>query len=108
MFLEAGPQIFRLRETRSLARRHGDVHRGQALLVQPKRFPREPLDAIARHGGTEGPGCDRQTQSRMILLIAQNRQAEIRVAESLAALSHGTEFGRLVQTLARLERQPRD
>jgi hypothetical protein len=38
-------------------------------------------------------------------MVSQNRQAKIRVGKSSAALLNLAKFGRLVQTLARLERQ---
>jgi hypothetical protein len=41
-------------------------------------------------------------------MVGQHRQAEIRIGESFAALPHLAKFGRLMQTLARLERQPLD
>jgi hypothetical protein len=42
----------------------------------------------------------------MTFIIGKNRQTEKRVAQALAALPKGTKFGRLMQSLARLERQP--
>jgi hypothetical protein len=38
-------------------------------------------------------------------MVCQNRQAKIGVGKSSAALPCSAKFGRLVQTLARLERQ---
>jgi len=38
-------------------------------------------------------------------MIGQDRQAKIRIGESLAVPLHIAKFGRLVQTHARLERQ---
>ena len=106
MFLEAGAQVFRLGETRSVARGYGDVRRRQTMLVQAKGFPRESLDAVARHSGAEGARRNCQTQSRITFMIAQNRHTEVRVGESPTALPNLAKFGWLVQTLARLERQP--
>jgi hypothetical protein len=44
----------------------------------------------------------------MNFMICENRQTEIGVGKSSAALPRSAKFGRLVQTLARLERQPLD
>jgi hypothetical protein len=41
----------------------------------------------------------------MGVLIGQHGQAEVRVRHSLALLPYRAKFGRLVQALARLERQ---
>ena len=41
-------------------------------------------------------------------MIGQDRQAKICIGEFFAAPLHIAEFGRLVQTLTRLERQPLD
>jgi hypothetical protein len=41
-------------------------------------------------------------------MIGQNRQTEVRVGQLSTALPYGAKFGRLVQTLARFERQPLD
>jgi len=41
-------------------------------------------------------------------MIGQNRQTEVRIGQFSAALPYRAKFGRLVQTLARLERQPLD
>jgi len=78
------------------------------MLVQSKRFPGEALDTIASNGGAEGARRYRQAQPRISLMVGQHRQAEIRIGESFAALPHLAKFGRLMQTLARLERQPLD
>lgn len=106
MFLEAGAQVFRLSKARSIARRHSDVDRRQIVLVQAKGFSRQALDAVARHGTTESAGRNRQSQARIIFMIGQNRQTEVRVGQFSAALPYRAKFSRLVQTLSRLERQP--
>jgi hypothetical protein len=106
MFLEAGAQLRRRSETRGIARRHSHIDRRQCMLVQPKGFASQAFDAIACHGCAEGASRNRQPQPRMTFIIGQNRQTEKRVAQSLAALPKGTKFGRLMQSLARLERQP--
>ena len=105
MFLEAGAQFFRLRETCSVARRHHDIHRRQRVLVQAKRFAREALEAIADNGSSGGARRDRQPQSRTASIVRHNGQVEIGVGQSFATLPDRAKFGRLVQTLARLERQ---
>ena len=78
------------------------------MLVQSKRFPGQALDTIAGNGGAEGARRYRQAQPRISLMVGQHRQAKIRIGESFAALPHLSKFGRLMQTLARLERQPLD
>jgi hypothetical protein len=42
------------------------------------------------------------------LIIGQNRETEVRVGRFSAALPNSAKFGRLVQTLTRLECQPLD
>ena len=106
MSVETGAQILRLRMPRGVARRHSDVDRRQSMLVQTKGFPCEALDTIARYGCAEGARRDRQAQPWMTFIIGQNRQAEEGVGQPSAALPNGAKFGRLVQTLARLEIQP--
>ena len=76
------------------------------MLVQAKGFASQAFNAIARYGGAEGACRDRETKARVTFIISENRQTEKRVAHSLAALPKGTKFGRLMQSLARLERQP--
>ncbi len=75
------------------------------MLVQSKRFPGQALDAIPSDGGTERTRRYRQSQPRISLMVGQHRQAKIRIGKSFAALPHLAKFGRLMQTLARLERQ---
>ena len=75
------------------------------MLVQTKGLAREAFDAIARYGGTEGARRDAQTQSRIGFMIGQNGQTKKCIGELFAAPFHFFKFGRLVQTLARLERQ---
>ena len=75
------------------------------MLVQAKGFSCEAFDAIACHGGTEGSRRDAQTQPRMGFVVGNNRQAKERIGEFFAAPFYISKFGRLVQTLARLERQ---
>lgn len=108
MLLEAGTQLFGLRVTRGVPCGHHDIDRRQFVLIQAKRFARQPLDAVARHGGAECARRYCQTQSRRTFLIGHNRQAKIGIAQLLATLPNRTEFGRLVQPLARLECQPLD
>jgi hypothetical protein len=76
------------------------------MLVQAKGFASQAFNAIARYGRAEGTGRDREPEARVTFIIGKNRQTEKRVAQSLAALPKGTKFGRLMQSLARLERQP--
>src|ERR1022692_3841598 len=78
------------------------------MLVQAKRFSSQALDAITDDGGSAGAGRYRQSQPRIRFMIGQNGQAKIRVGKSSAALPNVAKFGRLVQTLARLELQCTD
>ena len=75
------------------------------MLVQAKGFSCEAFDAVAGDGCAEGACRDAQTQSRIGFIIGQDRQSKKRVGEFATAPLHFTKFGRLVQTLARLERQ---
>ena len=75
------------------------------MLVQTKGLAREAFDAVARYGGAEGARRDAQTQPRIGFMIGQNGQAKKCIGEFSSAPFHFSKFGRLVQTLARLERQ---
>jgi hypothetical protein len=75
------------------------------MLIQAKGFSRQALDTISSNGGAERARCYRQAQPRIGFMVRQYRQAKIRIGKSFAALLHLAKFGRLVQTLARLERQ---
>ena len=75
------------------------------MLIQAKGLARKSLDPVARHGGAEGACRYRQTQPRTTFMIGQNRQTKIRIGQLFAALPGCTKFGRLMQTLARLEPQ---
>jgi hypothetical protein len=78
------------------------------VLVQTKGLSREAFYAIACDRSTEGSRRDTQPQSRKGFMIGQDRQAKICIGEFFAAPLHIAKFARLVQTLARLERQPLD
>ncbi len=78
------------------------------MLVQTKRLSREAFDAIAGDRRAEGSRRDAQSQSRKSFMIGEHRQTEIGIGESFAATLHVAKFGRLVQSLARLEGQPLD
>jgi hypothetical protein len=108
MLLKADPQIVKRGHARSIARRHSDVDRRQIMLVQTKGFSRQALDTVAGHGGAERTGRYRQTQARVTFVIGEHRHIEVRVGQSTAALPDRAKFGWLMQTLARLERQPLD
>jgi hypothetical protein len=75
------------------------------VLVQAKGFSCQAFDAIACHGGPEGSRRDAQAQASMGLMVGHYRQAKKRIEEFFPAPFHVSKFGRLVQTLARLERQ---
>jgi hypothetical protein len=106
VLLETLPQILRLSAPRGVSCGHGHVDRRQSMLVQPKGFSREPLDAVAGHRRTERAGGYRQPEARATRLIRENRHTEKRIGQTPAALTHGPKFGRTVQALARLEPQP--
>ena len=106
MFLKADSQIQGRSHARRVACRHSDVDRRQIVLVQTKGFSRQALDTVAGHGGAESTSRYRQTQSRMTFIIREYRDAEVRVGQPSAALPDRAKFSRLMQTLARLERQP--
>lgn len=106
VLLEALPQILRLSASRGVSCGHGHVDRRQSMLVQPKGFSREPLDAVAGHRGAERARGYRQPKARTACLIPENRQTEKRIGQTPAALTNGPKFGRTVQALARLEPQP--
>jgi hypothetical protein len=108
MFLEADSQIRECGAARRVACRHSDVDRWQSMLVQAKGFSRQAFDTITRDGAAEGAGRDRETQSRVTFMIGEYRNTEVRVGQPASALPDRTKFGRLMQTLARLERQPLD
>jgi hypothetical protein len=105
MLGEALAQIAGQREPRAFAHCNGDVDGRQNMLVQSKRFSGQALDAISGNGGGAGAGRYRQSQPRIRFMIGQNGQAKICVGKSSAALPNLAKFGRLVQTLARLELQ---
>jgi hypothetical protein len=75
------------------------------MLVQSKRFSGQALDTIPSDGGTERTRRYRQAQPRISLPVGQHGQIKESVGKSFAALPHLAKFGRLMQTLARLERQ---
>ena len=106
MFLKADSQVVKRSHARRVACRHGHIDRRQIALVQTKGFSRQALDTVAGHGGAESTSRYRQTQSRMTFMIREHRYTEVRVGQPAAALPDVAKFGRLMQTLARLERQP--
>ena len=105
MLFETRAQIGRAGLTCSFACGDGYIDRREAVLVQTKGLSCEALDSIACHRGTEGSRRDAQTQSGMSLMIGEDRQTKKCIGKFFAAPFHFTKFGRLVQTLARLELQ---
>ena len=93
------------REPRRLAGGDRDIDRGQAVLIQAEGLTRHAFDEIARHRAAAGARGDRQPQACMILVICEHGQNEVRIGEPPASLPHHAKLGRLVQSLARLERQ---
>ena len=104
MLVEAEAQIGRAGRSRGFSGGHGNIDRRQRVLVQAKGLAGETFDAIACHGGTEGARRDAQTQASMRFMIGQNRKRKERIGKLFPAPFHFTKFGRLVQTLARLEK----
>ena len=76
------------------------------MLVQTKGLSRDAFDAVACDRGAEGPRRNTQTQSRKSFMIGQDRQTKKCIGKFLATPLDFAKFGRLVQTFARLERQP--
>jgi hypothetical protein len=105
MQIQARAQILEARKPRSVARRHGDIDRRQRMLNQAEGLSRQTLDTVAQHGVAAGARRDREPKPRIRFMVCQNGQAKIGVGKSSAALPRSAKFGRLVQTLARLERQ---
>jgi hypothetical protein len=105
MFVEACAQVAYFSQSRRFSGGDGDIDRRQCVLVQAKGFSCEAFDAIAGDGCAERAGRDAQTQTRIGFMIAQNRQTKKRIGEFFAAPPDISKFGRLMQTLARLERQ---
>jgi hypothetical protein len=105
MQLQARAQIPDTRKPRGVARRYGDIDRRQRVLNQAEGLSRQTLDAVADDGVAAGARRDREPEPRIRFMVCQNRQAKIGVGKSSAALPCSAKFGRLVQTLARLERQ---
>jgi hypothetical protein len=83
----------------------GNIDRRQGLLVQAKGFSCQAFNAIARYGSAEDTRRDAQTQSRKGFMIGQHGKTKKCIGEFSAAPLHITKFRRLVQSLARLERQ---
>ena len=108
VFFKAGAQIRGLRPARGIPGGNHDIDGRQVVLMHAKGFTGEPFDDITRHGGAQGARGNGQSQPRTVLIVGQYRQTEIGVGEFFAALPYGTEFRRLVQTLARLEGQSLD
>ena len=102
---KACAQIAACREPRRVARGDRDIDRGQAMLIQSERLARHALDEISRHRAAAAARRDRQTQACMMVMICEYGQNEVRIGEPSAPLPHHTKLCRLVQSLARLERQ---
>jgi hypothetical protein len=105
MLVQACAQFTRGRQARRAAGGDGNIDRRQCVLVQTKGLTDKAFDAITRNGRTEGARRDAQSQPRKGFMIGQDRQAEERIGEFSTAPRNLAKFGRLMQTLARLERQ---
>jgi hypothetical protein len=102
---QARAKIAARREPCCVPRGDGDVDLGQAVLIQAEGLARHAFDEIACYGAAAAARGDRQPEACMILMICEHGQYEVRIGEPLTSLPHDAEFGRLVQSLARLERQ---
>ena len=105
MSVEAHTKFIQLGRARGFPDRDGNIDRRQRVLVQAKGFTGESFDAVAGDGTAENAGRDAQPQPRMAFVIGQNRQGKKCIGEFSAAPLHVAKFGRLVQSLARLECQ---
>jgi len=105
MLGQAVAQIARGGMSCGITRCNSDIDGRQGLLIQAKGFSRQALDTIARNGGSAAARRYGQAEPRMSFIVGQNGQAKVCVGKSSAALPYCAKFGRLVQTLARLERQ---
>ena len=105
MLVEARTQFTGIGLTCSISRGDGDIDRRQGVLIQTKGLACEALDAIACDCRAEGSCRYAQTQSRIGFMIGKDQQTEKCIGKLSAAPLHFAKFGRLMQTLARLERQ---
>ena len=105
MPIETGAQFRELGLARRFPNRDGNIDRRQGVLVQAKGFTGESFDAVAGDGGTKNARRDAQAQARISFMIGQDCQRKERIGEFSAAPFHVAKFGRLMQSLARLERK---
>jgi hypothetical protein len=54
MQIQARAQILEARKPRGVARRNGDIHERQRMLIQAEGLSRQTLDAVAHHGVAAG------------------------------------------------------
>jgi hypothetical protein len=105
MLVETRTQFAWAGLARRVSRRDGDIDRRQGILVQAKRLSCKAFDAIARDRSAEGSRRYTQTQASTGFMIGQDRQTKKCIGKLFAVTLDFAKFGRLVQTLARLERQ---
>jgi len=105
MLFQTRSKVANFSRSRRFTSGDGDVDGRQSVLVQAKRLARQALDAITRHGRAKRTRRDTQAKTRVRVGVDQHRYAEKHVGESPAAALHVAKFSRLMQTLARLERQ---
>lgn len=103
MLGQARAQFGRRSLAGSVARSNGDIDGRESVLVQAEGFSRQALDAVTGYSAGAGTRCNREAKTRMIFIVTQYRQTEVRVVEFSAALPDLSEFGRLMQSFARLE-----
>jgi hypothetical protein len=75
------------------------------MLIQTEGLAREALDTIACDRAAESSRGDAQTQPRIRFIVGQDRQTKEGIGEFPAAPLDVSKFGRLMQSLARLEVQ---
>jgi hypothetical protein len=105
MLVEALAQFRRAGRSRGFSGGHGNIDRRQRVLVQAKGLSGEAFDAIACDRGSEGARRDAQAQPGTGFMIGEHAKGKKRIRELFSAPFHFSKFGRLVQTLARLEGQ---
>jgi hypothetical protein len=91
-------------EPRGIPRSDRDIDRGQLVLIQAEGFSRQALDQVSRDRVAATLGCDRESQARMSFVVGEYGHGKVSIGKTPASLSHYAKLGRLVQSLARLER----
>ena len=104
MPLEAARDRCVVRVARSRARVDYEIHCGQLMLMLAKRFPDEPLDAIAADCISDDAGGDRQSKARHRRTGVTRKYREQSVGRAARITIHAIEFGFLSEALRGFER----